>query len=324
MIQKKLVIIVGPTAAGKSALGVALAKKFNGEIISADSRQLYKGLNIGSGKITKNEMMGVPHHLLDIASPKQKFTVAQYQKLALQKIEQIQNKGKIPFLVGGSPMYMYSVVDGWTIPEVKPNYKLRTKLQKLDIEELYKMLKKLDPRRAQTIERKNPRRLIRALEIIITTKKPVPLLQKNPLPRLRSSFRRDFGGQAYSVLFLGIKKSREELKTLIHNRLLKRLRTNSASPRILQTSMIQEVKKLHHPPTGKGLSWKRLEEFGLEYRFIALYLQKKLTYQEMVHQLEKAIIDFSRRQMTWFKKDNRIHWITNARQAEKLTKEFLS
>lgn len=294
-MRKQLIVILGPTASGKSSLGVQLAKKFNGEIISADSRQVYKGLDIGSGKITKKEMMGISHHLLSVNSPKRKFSVSQYTKLALKAISFVQNKNRTPFLVGGSPLYIYALTDGWVIPEVKPNTKLRKQLEKLTIDQLFKKLQKLDPRRAKTIEQKNSRRLIRALEIVMTTGKPVPQLQKHPLP--------------YPILFLGIKKSFQELKKCIALRLKKRFKQG----------MIAEVKKLHT----NGLSWQRLEEFGLEYRFISLYLQKKLSYAEMIEKLQGAIEDFVRRQMTWFKKDNRINWITNVREATVLLKNFL-
>ncbi len=294
-MQKKLIVILGPTASGKSALSVKLAKKFNGEIVSADSRQVYKGMDLGSGKITKKEMGGIPHYLLDVASPKRKFTVAQYQKLALKAINKILKKGKLPILCGGTGFYIQAVIDGIIIPEVKPDWKLRKELELISTEKLFKKLKKLDPNRAKTIDKNNRRRLIRALEIILKTKKPVPLLKKKPLP--------------YPVLMIGIKKGKEELKSLIKKRLLKRLKKG----------MVEEIKKLHK----LGVNWQRLEEFGLEYRFISQYLQGKLSYKEMVEKLQKEIEHFAKRQMTWFKKDKRIHWIKDYKKAEKLVKEFL-
>ncbi|MDP2967519.1 MAG: tRNA (adenosine(37)-N6)-dimethylallyltransferase MiaA, partial [bacterium] len=172
---KKLIVILGPTASGKSELAVRLAKKFNGEVISADSRQVYKGMDIGTGKITKKEMQNIPHHLLNVTSPKRRFTVAQYRKLALKAIDKIFKKGKIPILCGGTGFYIQAVVDGIVIPEVKPDWRLRSNLEQLSTEELFNRLKKLDPKRAKTIDKKNRRRLIRALEIVIKTKKPVPV-----------------------------------------------------------------------------------------------------------------------------------------------------
>lgn len=292
---KKIIVILGPTASGKSDLAIQIAKRFNGEIISADSRQVYKGMDIGSGKITKKEMQGIPHYLLDIASPKQKFTVAHYQKLVMITINKILNKKKIPIICGGTGFYIQSVIDGIVIPEVKPDWKLRAKLEKKSAKELYKMLKKIDPVRAKNIERKNPRRLIRAIEIVIITKKPVPKLKLNPLP--------------YLVLIIGTKKSKEELKKLIHKRLIKRL----------NQGMVAEVKKLRK----SGVSWKRLESFGLEYRWIARFLQNKISKKEMIEKLQTDIEHFSRRQMVWFKRDKRIKWSNNQQQAEKLVKNFL-
>ncbi len=181
-MQRKLIAIVGPNASGKTGLSIKLAKKFNGEIVSADSRQVYRGMDIGTGKVTQKETQGVPHYLLDVASPKSRFTVAQYQKMAKRAIDKIFKKSKIPFLVGGTGLYIQAVVDDIVIPKVKPDWKLRHKLEKEPAEDLFKKLEKLDPKRAKNIDRNNKRRLIRAIEICLKTKKPVLPLQKNPLP----------------------------------------------------------------------------------------------------------------------------------------------
>ena len=162
----KLIIIIGPTGSGKSSLAVNLARQFNGEVISADSRQVYKGLNIGSGKITKREMKGVPHYLLDVASPKKTFTITQYQKLASIALNKIWQKNKLPILCGGTGFYVHAVLSGTSYQSVKPNLKLRRALEKLSAQELFNKLKKLDLKRAATIQKENKRRLIRALEII--------------------------------------------------------------------------------------------------------------------------------------------------------------
>jgi len=312
-VNKKLIVILGPTASGKSELAIKLAKKFNNEVISADSRQVYKGMDIGTGKVTpdtKNSSnfstgqakkkyifthKGIPHYCIDVASPKRKFTVIQYRKLALRAINKILKRGKIPILCGGTGFYIQAVVDGIVIPEVKPDWKLRKKLEKKSTEELFEILKKLNPKRAKKIDKKNPRRLIRAIEIILKTKKPVPTFKKKTLH--------------YPVLMIGIKKSTEELKKLIKKRLLKRF----------ENGMIKEMKKLRK----SGLSWKRLEEFGLEYRWIARYLQNKISKKEMIEKLQKDIEHFAKRQMTWWKSDRRIFWIKNYKETEKLVKEFL-
>ena len=310
---EKLIVVLGPTASGKSDLAVKLGRRFSGEVISADSRQVYRGMDIGTGKVTKEEMRGISHYLLDVASPKRRFTVAQYRKLALKAINKIFKKNRIPIICGGTGFYIQSVVDGLVIPEVAPDWKLRKKLEKKSVQELYKILKKLDPRRAKAIDKNNPRRLIRAIEIVIKTNGPVPILEKKPLP--------------YSVLIIGIKKSPDKLKKLIKKRLLKRLKTG----------MVEEVKKLHKD----GVSWKRLDGFGLEYRWVTRYLTdflnphgylgdvghpkyRNFEKSDFFKKLQKDIERYAKRQMTWFKRDQRIHWVKNYKEAEKLIKRFLS
>ncbi|MBI3952407.1 MAG: tRNA (adenosine(37)-N6)-dimethylallyltransferase MiaA [Candidatus Doudnabacteria bacterium] len=310
--MNKLIVILGPTSSGKSSLAIKLARKFSGEIISVDSRQVYKGMDLGTGKVPISHFLrskksaksstpakagiysgGVRHHLLDIASPKKQFTVSDFKRLAFRSVEQIQRQNKIPFLVGGSPFYIYSVIDNLQIPEVKPNLKLRKQLAKKSLAELFRMLKRFDPKRAKNIDKNNPRRLIRAIEIVKATGRPVPHPSPlNPQP----------------CLILGIKKAPEELKKLIKIRLESRLKQG----------MVSEVKKL----LKAGVSHKRLFELGLEYRYISEYILGKLTYQKMKEQLFRAIIKFSKRQMTWFKRDSRIQWIKNSKQAEKLIKKF--
>jgi len=281
----KIIVILGPTASGKSTLAVKIAKKFGGEIISADSRQVYKGMDIGTGKVTKKEMAKIPHHLLDVASPKKQFTVAQYKKLSEKAIKKIHSHGKIPIICGGTGFYIQTI----------PDAKLRAELEKKSAKELFNRLKKLDPRRAKNIDKNNRRRLIRALEIVIKSGKKIPILKSEP---------------KCEALIIGIKHNSKELKELIKTRLFKRLKQG----------MVKEIINLKK----SGLSWKRLEDFGLEYRYVAYYLQNKLSYNEMVGKLQKEIEHYAKRQMTWFKKDKRIRWITDLRQATKLIKEFLN
>jgi len=289
---QKIIVILGPTAAGKSDLAVKLAKKFNGEIVSADSRQVYKKMDIGTGKITKKEMNNIPHYLLDIVSPKRRFSVSQYQKLAINALNKILKKEKLPFLVGGSPFYIYSIIEGWKFPKLKPDWKERKKLDKNTASELFKILKKLAKNRAKNIDKFNKRRLIRAIEI-------AKILGK--VPKIKKCCQ-------FNCLLIGIKKEPEALKKLIEKRLEKRLKKG----------MIEEVKKLHK----NGISWKRLEDFGLEYRWIARFLQEKISQKEMIELLQKDIEHFAKKQMTWFKRDKKIKWVKNYREAENIVKTF--
>ena len=296
MSNYKIIVVLGPTASGKSDLAVKIAKKIfafgGGEIISADSRQVYRGLDIGSGKITKKEMQGISHYLINVASPKRIFTVSQYQKLAKKALADILKRGKIPIICGGTGLYIDSIIYNTKFPEVTPQPKLRKKLEKVSTEELFKKLQKLDPQRAKNIDYHNRRRLIRALEIIITTGKPVP----NILATIDGN-----KNIPYKILKIGIKKSPEELKKLIKKRLLARLRGKN--------NMIKEVENLHqNPPVGGGLSWQRLDNLGLEYRYVSRYLRGLITKKEMIEILEKEIWRYAKRQMTWFKRDQNIIW----------------
>ena len=208
-MSRKIIVILGPTASGKSELAVKIAKKFNGEIISADSRQVYKRLDIGTGKITKKEMRGVPHHCIDIVSPRKVFTVSDFKKHAEKAIENIFAKNKIPIIVGGTGLYIQAIVDNIALPEVKPNWKLRKELEKKTTEEMFETLKKLDPERAENIDPKNPRRLIRAIEIAKALGK---------VPNLEASL------PSWGPLQIGIKISNEKLKENINKRLVYHLK----------------------------------------------------------------------------------------------------
>lgn len=307
--MNKLLVIVGPTASGKSDLAIQIAKQFNGEIISADSRQVYRGMDIGTGKVKiqiidgKIYSDGIRHYLLDIADPKEYFSVAQYQPLAVEVIKQIQQQGKLPILCGGTGMYINAVIEGWQLPFNPPNPSFRNQLESLSSKELFLKLKQLDPQRAVTIDSNNKRRLIRALEILNHQTKITPL-QKIPPP--------------WDILILGIKKDRAQLKELIKLRLLKRL----------DEGMIEEIKKLKNPPEGQGLTSKRLEDFGLEYRWVNRYLEQQISYEKMVNSLYHDICLYAKRQMTWF--NNKIfkiypnsYWITSPQEAITLVSQWL-
>lgn len=262
----------GPTATGKSDKAVSLALEHNGEIISADSRQVYKGLDIGSGKVTKKEMCSVPHYMLDIASPKRTYSVAQFQKRAAEHIQDILKRGKMPIVCGGTGFYIDAVLYGSEFPKVRSDQKLRKELNKKTVVELFTLLTKKDPRRAKEIDAKNKVRLIRALEIIETLGK-VPKVSKKP---------------QYNIECVYLDFPDDVLKERIHVRLLKRMKQG----------MVHEAEKLHT----QGLSFSRMEQLGLEYKYLALLLQKKISKKDFLEQLENAIWHYAKRQRTWFKK----------------------
>lgn len=282
MVKKpKIIAVVGPTSGGKTAIGVEIARHIGGEVISTDSRQIYRGLDIGSGKVTRSEMHGVPHHLLDVVRPKRTMSVVQYEKLATRVVRDILKRGKTPILCGGTGLYADAILTGQSFPAVLPNAALRRELAKLTTSKLFEKLQKLDPVRAANIDAKNPHRLIRAIEIA-TALGAVPAL----LP----------AESRYDSLLIGLTLPREDLQARIHKRLIKRLRQG----------MITEAKRLH----AEGLSWKRMEALGLDYRFLALFLQGKISKEEMVHQIEKESWQYAKRQMVWFKRNKNIHWFS--------------
>lgn len=291
---KKVVAIVGPTASGKTSLGIYLARKLGGEVISADSRQVYMGLDIGTGKVTQKEMAGVPHHLLNVASPKRQFTVDHFVKKARKVIGMIYHTNHIPVVVGGTGLYTDMLLGRMAYAEVPPNLALRARLEKKSVDTLFAELKKLDPRRAATVEPKHKRRIIRAIEIAKVLgangePKPTPL---------------------YDVLWLGLFPTDAVLKKNIRTRLKARLKAG----------MVAEAVRLHK----KGLSYKRMEELGLEYRYLARLLQKKLTYKQFKEELERAIWQYAKRQKRWFKRNKDIKKVSDKVEAVRLAKAFLS
>lgn len=278
--KEKVLNIVGQTASGKTSLSLWLAAKFNGEIISADSRQVYRGMDIGSGKVTHEEMGAVAHHLIDVADPNEKYTVADFVRDGREAIAAITKHGALPIIAGGTFFYSDALLGKVSLPNVSPNEALRTMLAGKSHDELYSLLEEKDPRRAATIDRHNPARLIRALEIIDAVGAVPELVESAPL---------------YDVLTLGIIIDKEQLHKNIHTRLNERF----------EQGMIDEVTSLHT----QGVSWERLESFGLEYRRIAEYLQGEMTLEEMKDRLEIDIRQFAKRQMTWLKRDPTIVWV---------------
>ena len=273
----RLIVIAGTNASGKSGLGVELARRYNGEIVSADSRQVFRGLDLGSGKITPQEMRGVRHHLIDVCEPDTFFSMADFQRMAYDAIDDILARGRQPFLVGGTGLYVDSVADGYVLSGKMPDLKYRAELEKLTTDSLYAMLVQAQP--DTDIEPKNRNRVMRALEKLHDGDDVRPSRQ----PR-------------YDTLRLGVSWERAELAKRIDQRLQRRL----------NDGMLDEVRAL----LDAGVSTEFLMKLGLEYRFITQYLLGELSgLDEMTQLLSTAIKQFAKRQMTWFRRDPSIHWL---------------
>lgn len=287
--KRKILIIVGPTASGKSALAVSLARKFGGEIISADSRQVYRGLDIGSAKITKRGMRGIPHHLLDVASPKHIFTAHDFVVRARRAVEETSNRGKLPIVAGGTGFYVDSLTGKVSLPNVSANYRLRASLGKKTAKQLFALLKKRDPRRAKNVEPHNKRRIIRALEI-------ADELGKNPAQHTADH---------YDALWIGLALPEKKLEKKITKRIFVRIRRG----------MVAEAEWLHSA-AGGGLSYKRMEALGLEYRFLAHFLQKKISRKQMIEEMRRGGRLYAKRQMRYWKRNRNIKWFKPSQKRE--------
>lgn len=291
----KLIVIEGTNASGKSGLGVELARRFGGEIVSADSRQVFRGLDLGSGKITPEEMQGVPHHLIDVCDAGAFFSMADFQKLAYEAIDDILRRGKIPFLVGGTGLYVDAVADGYVMSNRMPDLAYRAHLETFPTEELYRML--LEQLPDTDVEPRNRNRVMRILEKLHDGDDVTPSKQ----PR-------------YQPLRLGVTWDRETLRQRIDERLERRM----------QQGMVQEVKDL----LDSGVSREFMLKLGLEYKFITQYLDGEFAAEEeMTALLSTAIKQFAKRQMTWFRRCPSIHWLDMtadpAGEAEGLIRAFL-
>ena len=354
--KPKIIVILGPTASGKSDLAVKIAiqlssgqaqKLFgiNGaEIISADSRQVYKNLDIGTAKplispARQNRAgaklsapptggatmpvysQGIPHYLIDIKNPNQPYTVAQYKRNCLKAIKKVLLKNKLPILVGGTGLYIKAVVDNLQIPAVKPNSRLRKKLEKelgsKGLDYLYEKLIKLDPEAAYIIDKHNPRRVIRALEITLTTNKPF-------------SSQRKIGQKLFNALKIGIYFPGEKLKEKINQRI----------DWMIKKGLVREVKKLikKYPadnPVFDAIGYReiinylkyadkyRLQRINTDIRINQFNPHKSASLNETINQIKKNTWHYAKRQMTWFRKDKEVNWVKNQKEAEKLVREFL-
>lgn len=269
-------MIEGTNASGKSSLGIELAGRFGGEIVSADSRQVYRRMDLGSGKVTAEEMKGVPHHLLDVCEPGEFFSMADFQRLAYTAIDGILSRGAVPFLVGGTGLYVDAVADGYELSDKSPDHDLRAHLETFDTPALYEMLKEKLP--DTEIDPRNRHRVMRALERLEADDYHPG--RKNP---------------RYELLKFGVTWPREILKQRIDERLERRL----------QEGMADEVRAMLED----GVSEEFLVKLGLEYKYLTWYLTGKIGYGQMVEELGNAIKKFAKRQMTWFRRDPRIIWL---------------
>lgn len=297
IMNKKMIVIAGTNASGKSGLAIELAKKYSGRVVSADSRQVFKGLDLGSGKVTSEEMQGIPHYLIDVALPNDFFSLSDYQKKAYTAIDECLKDGVLPFLTGGTGLYINSVVDGYKLNTSAPDMELRKDVEAKSIEELIEIIGKNAPARLKELDLKNKRRLERAVEKIMAGD-----INENPSEPL------------YDTLVLGVTWPREVLYERIKVRLDKRL----------EEGMIDEVRNLR----SNGATDEFLYKLGLEYRYILMYLRGEFKdYDSFYNKLFMEIRHLAKEQMTWFRKRKDMHWIDMQRdpfgEAVQLIDEFL-
>lgn len=302
-----LLAIVGPTAAGKTRISIHLAREFDGEVISADSRQVYRGMDIGTAKVEPRLRREIPHHLLDVVDPDEPFSLAEYQELAYRAIADVTERGRLPLLAGGSGLYVRAVLQGWKIPRVEPDPELRESLEAQAVEHgpewLHRRLAELDPHAAQRIDARNVRRVVRALEVSLIAGKPISELQGKSPP-------------AYRVLRIGLTMPREVLYERIDERV----------DEMMEQGLVEEMRSL----LAGGCSPDLPSMSGLGYRQIGLYLTGEATLTEAVALIKRETRRFVRQQYTWFRLDDpRIHWFEAHRadyalQAEETVKAFLA
>ena len=319
--QNKLIVILGPTSSGKTEMSLRLAKKYNGEIINADSRQIYQEMIIGTGSpiindqsefsdseknnftttqgMTENDKLilisDIPHYLFNIKKPSQKFSLSQYKKLTVKTINDIHKRGKIPILVGGTGLYISAIVDNLQIPEAPLNDKIRIKLEKHTEKYLFKRLEKIDSKSAEIIGPNNKRKLIRALEVYELTGKPFSSQQIK-------------GESLFDILQIGIKMDREILYKKIDQRVDK----------MIKRGLVQEIKNL-----SKKYKSNLPAMSGIGYFEISSYLKDEMSLEEAIQRIKFRTHQYARRQITWFKRDEKILWVEKYKESEKLIKGFL-
>jgi tRNA dimethylallyltransferase len=305
------VIILGPTAVGKSALAISLAQKTNGEIISADSMQVYRGMDIGTAKPTLEERQGIPHHLIDIKDPNEEWTVSDFIERANGLIGKLANEGKTPIIVGGTGLYLWSLIEGFSFPITPADKELREKLEIEPLEKLYADLLAADPAAAAKIHPNDKKRIIRALEVFQLTGQPISILQKNRmepeakrLGSINKEPRSSFAGSSFTIIGLDI--NREELYQ----------RINARVDRMMEKGLIDEVKGLRDRGYGRDLPSMQ----ALGYKEVIGYLDGEYTEAAMIEELKKRTRNFARRQMTWFKRFKDVKWLNPDEALNALTR----
>lgn len=296
MSKPKVIAIVGPTAAGKTSLSINIAKTFNGEVISADSRQIYRGMDIGTGKVTMEEMAGIPHHLLNIVDPMQVYTAAEFVHDATDAIDSILTHEHLPVIAGGTFFYIQLLRGQMQAAPVEPNEALRAELEQLSTEKLFEKLAAADPRRAATIDKDNRRRLIRSLEIIE---------ELGTVPEVTLS------DSLYDWLILGVNIGKEQLLQNFAKRL----------DGWLEAGFVAEVERL----LAEGVTRERFQELGFEYSLMLDYIDKKISLPELKERFVQKNWQYAKRQMTWLKRDPEIVWVKSGdlNETSYLVDEFL-
>lgn len=299
-MKPRVIVIVGPTASGKTTCAIELAKQINGEIVSADSMQIYEEMNIGTAKVTNEEMSGIKHYMINVAKPDEVFNVVMYKEMAEKAIEEILKKGKVPIVVGGTGLYINTLVNGIEFSQTAEDENCRQELEKRaeteGPEKLYEELKSIDPEAAEIIDKNNVRRVIRALEIYKVTGKTKTELDRESIKETKFNF-----------LLYGIQTDRQELYERINKRI----------DIMLEQGLIKEVKELSNKYV---LSKTALQ--GLGYKEVLEFINGNCTYSEMVEKLKMETRRYAKRQITWFKRDKRIEWINREDIVSKIVNQL--
>lgn len=303
----RVLCIVGPTSSGKTNLAIQLAKRFGGEIINADARQVYKDFDIGTGKPPEGKrgvyegrrvflVKKIPHYLMDFLPPEETFTVAEWRRKALKAISYITDRGHLPIVVGGTGLYIQSLLDNYRIPSVAPQQAFRDAMEKKTLEELVALLKKMDPKALSIVDLKNRRRVLRALEVVTYSGKPFSAQRRQSPPTM-------------DALVLAPFRTKEDLHA----------RINAAVESMVERGWIDEIRHLHD----RGIAWDAPAMTSIGYREIARYVRGECKLEEAIEETKRATRQYAKRQMTWFKRDKRIHWVKDEKEAAALVENWI-